>query len=458
MEIALFWPLLWAQAPAPDPTAVPLLALRRWTTSLTLSSPESLPSHIGLWAWLLGLAAALVVAIGFQGPKRALGQVLDLPGHVRLAALALKRLGRAGRLVAILLGATVVAWTVSQSLRYNSESRKDDIAALLRSKGLQELAFEQGMLAALTPLRDLAGLGDNLVLLVVGATLAFKLSADRWGGDGPFVKGLPGAVPGLTTLVWGGAWLYVLYRLASLLPGPDLNEQGLPLGGCLFVEALIVPGLMVIADGLLLAWVLIELRAADPGAIDADRVDVLGVLVMTPGAMLACLACLPARYLATGAWLALYDVQSLAATGLRVFVNGWGLVVAQAAALPVVGLAGAVAWSRGSVHAGLIGYVRLLRAEGGRLVVAIALAGLVCGGFSALSYLLVLTMPAQPWVLSAADSYAHYATLPIGLVFLSALVELGGRTRPSDGESVDPERAFVHSRLTEPGVRDVIDY
>lgn len=458
MDIAPFWPLLWAQAPAPDPSAVPLLALRRWTTSLTLSSPEPVPSQVGLWAWLLGLAAALVLAIGFQGPRRALGQVLDLPGHVRLAALALKRLGRAGRVVAILLGATVVAWTASQSLHYNNESRRDDIATLLRSKGLSELALEQGILAALTPLRDLAGLGDNLVLLVVGATLTFKLSADRWGGDAPFAKGVPGAVPGLTTLVWGGAWLYVLYRLASLLPGPDLNEEGLPLGGCLFVEALIIPGLMLIADGLLLAWVLIELRAADPGAVGADRVDVLGVLAMTPGAMLACVASLPARYLATGAWLALYDVQSLAATGLPVFVNGWGLVVAQAAALPLGGLAGSAAWSRGDVRATVIGTIRMARAEGGRLVAAMALAGLVCGGFSALSYLLVLALPAQPWVLSAADSYAHYATLPIGLVLLSALVELGGRARPPDSDSVDPERAFVHSRLTDPGVRDVMDY
>lgn len=457
MDIAPFWPLLWAQAPAPDPSAVPLLALRRWTTSLTLSSPEPVPSQVGLWAWLLGLAAALGLAIGFQGPRRALGQVLDLPGQVRLAALALKRLGRAGRVVAILLGATVVAWTTSQSLHYNNESRRDDIATLLRSKGLSELALEQGILAALTPLRDLAGLGDNLVLLVVGATLTFKISADRWGGDGPLAKGEPGAVPGLTTLVWGGAWLYVLYRLASLLPGPDLNEEGLPLGGCLFVEALIVPGLMLIADGLLLAWVLIELRAADPGAVSADRVDVPGVLAMTPGAMLACLASLPARYLATGAWLALYDVQSLASTGLPVFVNGWGLVVAQAAALPLGGLAGSAAWSQGSVRATVIGSVRMARAEGGRLVAAMALAGLVCGGFSALSYLLVLALPAQPWVLSAADSYAHYATLPIGLVLLSALVELGGRAGMLDGEFVDPERAFVHSRLTDPGVRDVMD-
>ena len=36
-------------------------------------------------------------------------------------------------------------------------------------------------------------------------------------------------------------------------------------------------------------------------------------------------------------------------------------------------------------------------------------------------------MPAQPWVLLAADSYAHYASLPIGLLGLAGLVELGTR-------------------------------
>ena len=39
----------------------------------------------------------------------------------------------------------------------------------------------------------------------------------------------------------------------------------------------------------------------------------------------------------------------------------------------------------------------------------------------------MLSLPAASWVLNAADSYAHYATLPVGLWTLSAFVELGGR-------------------------------
>ena len=60
-----------------------------------------------------------------------------------------------------------------------------------------------------------------------------------------------------------------------------------------------------------------------------------------------------------------------------------------------------------------------------------ALAGLAAGGGAALAYLMVLSLPASTWVLAAADGYAHYATLPVGLLLLAALVELGERTRPT---------------------------
>ena len=38
--------------------------------------------------------------------------------------------------------------------------------------------------------------------------------------------------------------------------------------------------------------------------------------------------------------------------------------------------------------------------------------------------MLVLSLPIQTWVLGAADSYAHYATLPVGLLLTAGLVEL----------------------------------
>jgi hypothetical protein len=423
-------PMLWAQAPPPDPLAVPALAFRRWYSSLTLSSPDPVPSRNALLAWLLGLAALLLLAVVAQGPVRALGQLLDLPGLVRLVSAAMGRLRRAGRLVAVLLGTTVLAWTVSQALSYSKEDRREDLVALLRTKSLREVSLEQGVLAAVTPLRDVFGLADNLLLLVAAAVLVFKLSADRWGGGGggdDYLLHPRPAVSGGSTLCWGSAWLYAMYRFASLV----VEGEGLPLGGCLFVEAAIVPLLMALADGLLLAWVLVELRAATPEADGGQGFDVAGTVALTPMAALACVAALPARYVAVGSYLILNDVSSLkTSTPLPIFVAGWGLVALQGAALVTVGVAGVVAWGWRGPGGMLRGYGRLLRAEGGRLVAALAVGGVACGGLSALAYALVLALPPQPWVLSAADSYAHYATLPVGLLLLAALVELGSRVPP----------------------------
>ena len=78
-------PLVYAQAqPAVAEPHFDSLALRRWCSSLTLSSPQAVPSLHGLWAFLAGLGVLLVVALFFQGPSAVLKQLFDLPGHVRL--------------------------------------------------------------------------------------------------------------------------------------------------------------------------------------------------------------------------------------------------------------------------------------------------------------------------------------------------------------------------------------
>lgn len=425
---------------AADAAIVPMLALKRWYGSLTLSSPEAVPgkdvlwSALTLWSGLIGFAALVFLAILIQGPRRALGQLLDLPGLVRLISAGMGRLRRSARLVALLLGATVVAWTAWQTPLHNVSDKREELALLLKSKSRGEFAMEQGVLAAMTPLRDLLGLGDTFLLLVGAAALVFRFSADRWGGfDDSSVGRRPAR--GWATVCWGGAGLYAMYRLGSLIK----DIEGLPpWGGCLFVEVGAVPLLMLLADGLLLAWVLVELRGTGSGSksgsgSDDAGFDVAGVLAIVPAAVLACLVGLPARYAATTAGLARFHEHLpkslIASPWVLTFLVGWGLVWLQAAALATVGLAGAAAWSRGTWGDALKGYGRLLRAEGGRLAALIAFLGLCVGATSALAYYVVLAMPAQPWVLLAADSYAHYASLPIGLVGLAAMVELGGRSR-----------------------------
>src|ERR1700733_7437942 len=72
--------MIWGQVvgSTPNPNSLTLLALRRWCSGLTLCSPAAVPGLFGLWAWLLGMAALLVMAMVFQGPVRALRQLFDV--------------------------------------------------------------------------------------------------------------------------------------------------------------------------------------------------------------------------------------------------------------------------------------------------------------------------------------------------------------------------------------------
>ena len=424
--------VVWGQSAGTNPGAFSLLALRRWYTSLTLSSPDPVPSLYGLWSWLAGLGALLLVAMVVQGPGRALGQLFDLPGHFRLLIEAGGRLRRSGRLLAVTIGMTVVAWTASQTVSFAREQGKTDLLLLLKSRGLRPLAIEQGIMAALTPLRDVVGLGDNLLLLVIATVLVFRASVDRMSGLDSFYREprTLSMTSGWETVVCGGSALYSLYRLVSL----GMATGGLPPGGCLIIEGAVVPMAMLMADSLLLAWVLVELRSAGLGDETSERINPDLATGLMPGAALACLAAMPARYVATGVLLASMQLPASATTtALGSYVRwqlNWGLAELQGAAVVAAGLAGAVVWSRGTLGEASRGYGRMLAADGGRLVAVLAGAGLAAGSVSAVAYLVVLSLPASTWALAAADSYAHYATLPIGLLTLAALVELGERALP----------------------------
>ena len=424
---------LWAQAASSassSPTILAPLALRRWYGSLTLSAPGTVPGLSGLSAWLAGLAALLALAVLVQGPRRALRQLFDIPGHARLVSDAARRSRRAGRMLAVVIGMTVLSWTGSQGFAYRQESNRDDLVLLIRTRGPAELALEQGVLAALTPLRDVAGLASNLPLLALATVLLFRTTAESWGNAserGFFHNPRP---PGWASVGWSCGALYVLYRLVALAAGsPDL-----PLGGCLTIEGLIVPVVMALADGILLAWVLVELRHAGFVSNEGSLINTHEAAGLMPGAAAACVAVLPARYMATGVILATaYLPASVAGTPLGQWVRwqlSWGLADLQAAALVVAGLAGAVAWTGGSIGEAVRGYARTLTAQGARLVVVFLLGGLGGGAAAALAYLAVLSLPTSTWGLAAADSYAHYATLPFGLWTLAALVELAERSLP----------------------------
>lgn len=427
-------PLIWGQITITNPgtaDALAILALRRWYESLSLTSPRPEPSAVPFVAWLAGLASAFGLALFLQGPRRAIGQFLDVRGHVRLLQAAILRLRNAARMVAVLFGLVVVAWTTGQFAHYNDPGRLEDLYVITATRSLFELAVDLGVLAAIVPLRDLIGLGDLILLLVAATILVFKLSADRWGGiDNPY-DDIENPLPYWVTPCWVAAWLYAMYRFASLIV-PDTG--GLPWGIGFFPEILVVPLFMALADGIILAWVLVELRNATLTDSGVDTLDVRGAVALWPAAVLACVAVLPARYVATATWLALNDLPTtltaFARPLLAALVDGWGLVALQSAALATTALVGGVAWCGGGVRAAVHSYLGLVRVEGGRVVALLMLAGAASGALTALATLVVLSLPKQPWLLAAADSYAHYATLPIGLITLAALVELGMRALP----------------------------
>jgi len=393
---------------------------------------------------LAGLAALFVLALFFQGPTKVLKQLFDLPGHFRLVREASRRVWASGRLVSIAIGFTVVSWTASQVLVFNRDSGRLDLILLTKSRGLSELAMEQGILAGLTPLRDVAGLGDNLLLLLAAVILLCRASfeppglatASR-GSDERLRKR-----SGWSTLIWCCGALYALYRVVVRGAG----NTDLPLGGCLVIEAVLIPLLMLIADAFLLAWLLTELRNAGLDHTGDDRLDPLQAAALMPAAALACALALPARYVATFVWLTWTNLPTwVSATSVGSYFRwqlAWGLTDLQAAALVTVGLVGAVAWGRGTIRGSIAGYKRMLTAEGGHLIVALAMAGVAACLVSAAAYTVVLLLPVQSWVLAAADSYAHFATLPVGLWILAALIELGERSLPtaSLAQSSDVER------------------
>jgi hypothetical protein len=441
-------PLLLAQMAPPDPLALPMLALRRWFESTSLSASQAEPTARALLAWLCGMAILLVLVLVLQGPRRALGQLLDLRFHLRLLRTALLRLKRAGRTVTVLLGSTVIAWTGFQFAHYSEQPRLDDLMVFQRGRSLSELAFEQATFAALVPLRDLASLGDQILLLIAAGILVFKLAADRWGGNDDPYEEMANPLPAWTTPCWGATWLYALYRLAGVIMG----MEGYPAGGCFVVEALGVPVLMALADGLLLGWVLVELRRAGY-ADDITALDVRSTVALWPMAGLTCLLIMPGRYLAVATWLAMpYAPGGLSQRWLAPGLLGGRLMLAlQVAALAMVPLAGALAWGGRSLRGLFRGYVGILREHGGHAVAALLLSGLTVGVPVGLVYLAVLTLPRQPWLLAAADSYAHYASLVAGLVLLAALVELGARSLPrASTVAVAPAQPALEALTTDP--------
>ena len=133
-------------------------------------------------------------------------------------------------------------------------------------------------------------------------------------------------ISGWSTWIWGCGSLYILYRLVARASG----SVDLPLGGCLVAEAVLVPLIMVVCDGFLLAWVLAELRKAGFDDAGEDRFHPGQALELMPAACLGSFVALPARYVGTLVFLVLRHLPtSVGATWVGRYIRwqlGWGLI------------------------------------------------------------------------------------------------------------------------------------
>ena len=172
-----------------------------------------------------------MIATIAQGPVKALRQVFDMPGHFRLARAATRRVWRSSRTIAAAIAFTVISWTAAETAVYSYESGRSDLLLLTKSRRLGEVALEQGILAGLTSLRDVAGLGDNLPLLIVAAIVVFRASIDpqKSGGSGRLAGRVARPRPGLDHAGVGGR--RVVHPVPDRLAGGRIRgaaDGGLP--------------------------------------------------------------------------------------------------------------------------------------------------------------------------------------------------------------------------------------
>lgn len=411
---------MWAQAvlsspPAQAPVGLVVIALKRWFSSMTLSSPEPRETPYVYWLWFIGLGLILGSAIGAQGFKKALGQFFNPLGLASLSRSAWVRVKAGSRLLGACLGAVVLSWTGVQMATFQDPGGLADLEALRVSRGLGIApALENAAFAGLTPLRDLLSLADLLPLQIVLAIVLIVKLALAWGGTGRSPGG------------WGFSfWVALVIRIFYQCGWRLAETSGLPWGGMSPVEVALVPLMMLTADAVVVAWILTELRNAALRRLGDAPFDPEGWIAMMPRAMVVCLLTAPGRYAAFGLVLANEHFQN-ALRGPRLVWTAAGL---QCLGLAFMGIAGAAPWARGR-SLGFKNVGRMLRAHGGRLAAWIALGSALCALFSAVSYAIFFAMPPQPWHFLAADAYSHYASTVIGLWMLAGIIELAQESLP----------------------------
>lgn len=449
--------LLFAQGTPRVPSLAPLV---QRAVQGGLAVPPG-PIHI-LWLVLLAWFVVLAVVAGCiqQDWLKWLRGLVDIRGHLDQIGAGLEVLRRNKRPLWILLTAAVVSWT-SWSLGWwfawqrssaDAEKERAELEAVLALRNNSALAFGgvHALTAGLVPLRALTNLGD-LTPLLVGACLVLFARSDRVAQH---LRGQLRAVEqvrlrrGMGT-VWVGLVVLVGYRVVTFMTNPAAG----PIGGCLWIDSLILPALMLAADALLLSWVLAEFGRSLRGHLDWQPDDTAAFVRGVPSVMWVCGLANLGRYIMLGLVMWEFQLSSPASPTFPASRWGpilWGVSLAQVFGLPCFALPGVLTvWRRGGLGHKLHGLIRLFRQAGGQVVGLIGLGLVLNVLVLAPFYFLFGSMQAEPWSLLGAASYGYYAQLLVSLVLLAGVTglahqELGledePRYSPLVPELFEPER------------------
>jgi hypothetical protein len=421
--------LILAQSIDTDSADAMILALKRWVGQSSLTNPQtSSPSDFLTQYWLIALAAIFVFGLLAQGPRRFLVGLFQRSEFEAILKSGLVRL-RSRLLVPLaMFGLLLTSWSTSQLLQYRSTANFDALQLTLRGKTVTAYSLEQGVMTAITPLRDLISLADAWPLVAAGLFCGFRYASMAQWIPNSIKTRLQFRAQFYNQIFWIVSSIWLVYRLVVGVSG----DGGLPLYSGAWFEIVLEPITMVLIDATLLAWVIVEIR--DSLTSDTERLapNFESIFELFPSIVLVSILLAPARIFSHLVWLtwntALENIDGsqmpVQIVQKVIWALSWGLIDLQTMAAPLAILAGAVAFGRGSVRQTLGVLWRTLRAKGS-LYFQITVAMGVLGFFTTSSTtMLMLAHPAEPWVLMAADFYSHMLSLGVGLWYLSCLIEL----------------------------------
>ena len=300
--------------------------------------------------------------------------------------------------------------------------------------------------AAVVPLRDWVGLGDLLPLVLGASILLFARTAEvaqhlrvttRTIEQVRFKRRMG--------TIWVGLILLVAYRVIVFIVDP----AAAPMADCMFVNAIAMPTLMLVADGILLSWVLTEFGRALLVHLDWEPDDTVAFNRGIPSSILCCALMNPGRYVLMGCaiWEAQFTTPATWPASRWVPIL-WACTISQVLGLAWFGFPGVVAvMRRGSWRERLRAYATLIRRVGGQ-VLGLAILAIVLNVLALLPFYWIFgAMQRETWSLLGAASYGHYATLLLGIVFLAGVTQLACQEL-----GIEREQGPVATLISEPPV------